>query len=239
MKKIINKFFLFLCLVAFAQSAAAETKILPYFSLYGKPEYAPGFASFDYTDPKAPKGGRIVLPAYGSFDTFHPYIFKGIASPETAALTLDTLGFSPADDISTAYPLIAEKFEVPDDNSFIGFILDKRAKFQDGSPILADDVIFSFNALIEKGSPIYKVYYGDVARVEKVNDRHVRFHFRPGSQNKELPLILTQIAVFSQKDWQGKDFATPAATPPLGRGPYRVDSFSFGKYTVLKRNKDY
>ncbi len=239
MKKIINKFFLFLCLVAFVPSAAAETKILPYFSLYGEPKYAPGFASFDYADPKAPKGGRIVLPAYGSFDNFNPYIFKGIASPETAALTLDTLGVSPADDISTAYPLIAEKFEVPDDNSFIGFILDKRAKFQDGSPILADDVIFSFNALIEKGSPIYKVYYGDVARVEKVSDRHVRFHFRSGSQNKELPLILTQIAVFSQKDWQGKDFATPVTTPPLGSGPYRVDSFSFGKYTVLKRNKDY
>ncbi len=228
-----------MCIVAFAPSAAAKTRVLPYFSLYDEPKYISGFASFDYADPKAPKGGRIVLPAYGSFDNFNPYIFKGIASPETAALTLDTLGFSPADDISTAYPLIAEKFEISDDNSFIGFILDKRAKFHDGSPILADDVIFSFNALIEKGSPIYKVYYGDVARVEKVSDRHVRFHFRTGSQNKELPLILTQIAVFSQKDWQGKDFSAPVTTPPLGSGPYRVDSFSFGKYTVLKRNKDY
>ena len=75
MKKIINKFFLFLCLVAFVPSAAAETKILPYFSLYGEPKYAPGFASFDYADPKAPKGSRIVLPAYGSFDNFNPYIF--------------------------------------------------------------------------------------------------------------------------------------------------------------------
>ena len=239
MKKIINKFFLLLCIVAFAPSTAAKTRVLPYFSLYDEPKYISGFASFDYADPKAPKGGRIVLPAYGSFDNFNPYIFKGIASPETAALTLDTLGFSPADDISTAYPLIAEKFEISDDNSFIGFILDKRAKFHDGSPILADDVIFSFNALIEKGSPIYKVYYGDVARVEKVSDRHVRFHFRTGSQNKELPLILTQIAVFSQKDWQGKDFSALVTTPPLGSGPYRVDSFSFGKYTVLKRNKDY
>ena len=239
MKKIINKFFLLLCIVAFAPSAVAKTRVLPYFSLYDEPKYISGFASFDYADPKAPKGGRIVLPAYGSFDNFNPYIFKGIASPETAALTLDTLGFSPADDISTAYPLIAEKFEISDDNSFIGFILDKRAKFHDGSPILADDVIFSFNALIEKGSPIYKVYYGDVARVEKVSDRHVRFHFRSGSHNKELPLILTQIAVFSQKDWQGKDFSAPVTTPPLGSGPYRVDSFSFGKYTVLKRNKDY
>ena len=228
-----------MCIVAFAPSAVAKTRVLPYFSLYDEPKYISGFASFDYADPKAPKGGRIVLPAYGSFDNFNPYIFKGIASPETAALTLDTLGFSPADDISTAYPLIAEKFEISDDNSFIGFILDKRAKFHDGSPILADDVIFSFNALIEKGSPIYKVYYGDVARVEKVSDRHVRFHFRSGSHNKELPLILTQIAVFSQKDWQGKDFSAPVTTPPLGSGPYRVDSFSFGKYTVLKRNKDY
>lgn len=241
MKKIISNFLFFLTLsfAAFPSAAAAGTKILPYFSLYGEPKYAPGFTSFDYADPKAPKGGRIVLPAYGSFDNFNPYIFKGIASPETAALTLDTLGFSPADDISTAYPLIAEKFEIPDDGSFIGFILDKRAKFQDGSPVLADDVIFSFNALIEKGSPIYKVYYGDVVRTEKVNDHHIRFHFRPGSQNKELPLILTQISVFSAKDWQGKDFSTPITTPPLGSGPYKVDNFSFGRFTVLKRDKNY
>ena len=150
------------------------------------------------------------------------------------ALTLDTLGVVPSDDYSTVYPLIAQKFELPDDNSFVGFILDPKAKFSDGSPITADDVIFSFNSLITKGAPLYKIYYADVERVEKVNDRHVRFHFKKGTQNKELPLILSQMSIFSKKDWEGKDFAKPSLIPPLGSGPYIISKFEPSKYVVLK-----
>lgn len=92
-------------------------------------------------------------------------------------MTLDTLAIVPSDDISTAYPLVAEKFDIPEDRSYIGFILNPKARFHDGSPVSADDIIFSFKALVEKGAPLYKIYYGDVARAEKVNDRHVRFYF--------------------------------------------------------------
>ena len=206
-------------------------------ALYGGAKYDAGFKAFDYVNPDAPKGGRFVMPEYGGFDNFNPFILKGTASGTVANLIWDSLGYTPANDISVAYPLIAEKFEIEKD--YVGFILNKNAKFADGTPILADDVIFSFNALIEKGAPIYRVYYGDVERVEKINDHHVRFYFKPDTQNKELPLILTQFKVMPQKDWENRDFSKPSLQIPLGGGPYKIKSFEAGKYIVLERDQNY
>lgn len=206
-------------------------------ALYGGAKYDAGFKAFDYVNPDAPKGGRFVMPEYGGFDNFNPFILKGTASGTVANLIWDSLGYTPVDDISVAYPLIAEKFEIEKD--YVGFILNKNAKFSDGTPILADDVIFSFNALIEKGAPIYRVYYGDVERVEKINDHHVRFYFKPDTQNKELPLILTQFKIMPQKDWENRDFSKPSLQIPLGGGPYKIKSFEAGKYIVLERDQNY
>lgn len=208
-------------------------------ALYGESKYQDNFKHFDYADPKATKGGRVVMPDYGGFDSFNPFIFKGISPTNAVGLTLDTLAISPTDDPTTAYPLIAKEFELPNDKSYVGFILDERAKFHNGQRIMADDVIFSFNSLIEKGAPLYKMYYADVERVEKVNDGHVRFHFKKDSANRELPLILSQIKIYSAKDWEGKDFAKPSLVPPLGNGPYKIKNFQAGKFVVLERVKDY
>lgn len=237
----MNKLFLvsLWCLFLTAAANAATVQTKESFSLYGAPKYAAGFKHFDYVNPQAPKGGKITLPEYGGFDNFNPFIFKGIASAQTAELTLDSLGVSPADDPSGVYPLIAKKFELPDDKSYIGFILDERARFANGDKVTADDVIFSFNSLIEKGSPLYKVYYGDVEKVEKIADDHVRFYFKKDSANRELPLILSQFKIYSAKDWAGRDFAKPELRVPLGSGPYLVEKFEQGKYVVLKRNPDY
>lgn len=217
---------------------SVRAEVLPYLSLYGAPKYT-ALKNFDYVNPKAHKGGRIVLPAYGGFDSFNPFIFKGVPAYEAAGLTLDTLAVVPSDDISTAYPLVAEKFDLPPDHSYIGFILNPKARFHDGSKITADDVIFSFNSLVEKGSPLYKIYYSDVERVEKINDNEVRFYFKPQSQNKELPLILAQLPVLSAKYWEGKDFAKPELKPMLTSGPYKVSKFEPGKFVVLERVKNY
>lgn len=236
----MNKLLLICFLFLFATTANAETvRMTDVFSLHGIPKYASGFSHFDYINPQAPKGGKVTLPAYGGFDNFNPFIFKGIASSETAELTLDSLGISPADDPASVYPLIAKKFELPDDKSFIGFILDEKARFANGDKVTADDVIFSFNSLIEKGSPLYRIYYGDVEKAEKIADNHVRFYFKKGSDNRELPLILTQFKIYSAKDWKDKDFAKPVLRVPLGSGPYLVEKFAPGKYIVFKRNPDY
>ena len=236
MKKIISAslaglFFLF--------ANIANAEITNSIALYGTSKYAPSFKAFEYVNPNAPKGGKIILPAYGTFDNFNPYIFKGVAASFVAGLSFETLGFSPTDDPFTVYPLLAKKFEMPEDNSFIGFILNENARFSDGSKVTADDVVFSFNAIIEKGSPIYKMYYSDVDRVEKINDSQVRFYFKEGAQNKELPMILSQFAIFSAKDWQGKEFDKPRPEVPLGSGPYVVKDFQINKYVELQKNPSY
>ena len=234
----INKFAVIIFCALLLNINSVRAEVLPYLSLYGEPKYT-ALKNFDYVNPNAPKGGRIVLPAYGGFDSFNPFIFKGVPAYEAAGLTFDTLAVVPSDDISTAYPLVAEKFDLAPDHSYIGFIINPKARFHDGSKITADDVIFSFNSLVEKGSPLYKIYYSDVERVEKINDNEVRFYFKPQSQNKELPLILAQLPVLSAKYWEGKDFAKPELKPMLTSGPYKVSKFEPGKFVVLEREKNY
>lgn len=239
--KIIKTVALCLCFCVFQANVwAKDIVISDSIPLYDTVKYPKGFKNFDYVNPSAPKGGRITMPAYGGFDNFNPYIFKGTASSETALLTLETLGTTAIDDNTTVYPLIAEKFERPKDKSFIGFFINKNAKFSDGSKITADDVIFSFNSIVEKGSPLYKVYYSDVERIEKINDNHIRFIFKEsGKDNRELPLIISQIHIFSHKDFAGKEFDKPSLTPPLGSGPYKIKKFDAGKYVLFERNKNH
>lgn len=243
MIKIINKIFtfsLFLCIsTAVAKTNAPTITITNSISISGQSKYLPNFKNFDFVNPDAPKGGRIVLPAYGTFDNFNPYIFKGTASAEATSLTLDSLGYTPPDDPETAYPLIAEKFEYPSDNSFIGFFINPKAKFADNTPITADDVVFSFNALITKGSPIYKFYYADVDKVVKISPRHVRFYFKPESKNRELPLILSALKIFSAKDFTDKEYDKPSLIPPLGNGPYIIKNFEAGHHITFIRNPNY
>lgn len=238
MHKIIKNS-LWIFAIWWISAVSAQAKWVDALSMYDNPKYQKGFEHFDFVNPFAVKQGKIVLPAYGSFDNFNPYIFRGIAFSNGADLMLESLGYSPADDQSTAYPLLAEKFELSKDKSYVGFLLDKRAKFSDGSPVLADDVVFSFNTLLEKGAPFYKIYYADVARVEKINNRHVRFYFKEGSTNRELPLILTQFKIFSQRDFADKDFATPSLIPPLGTGAYKIAKFEPNKFVEFRRNENY
>ncbi len=236
MKKIIKSS---LCAIFCIFTSIADAKITDNIALYGESKYAPNFKHFEYVNPNAPKGGKIVLPAYGTFDNFNPYIFKGVAASFVMGLSFETLGFSPTDDPFTVYPLLAKKFEIPNDKTYIGFILNENARFSNGEKVTADDVIFSFKAITEKGSPIYKMYYSDVERVEKVNDSHVRFYFRAGTQNKELPMILAQFAIFSAKDWENKEFDKPIPKVPLGSGPYVVNDFQINKYVNLEKNPSY
>ena len=220
-------------------SLAAEAKITDRLALYGESKYASDFKAFDYVNPEAPQGGQIVLPAYGTFDNFNVYIFKGVAASFVPALTMETLGFSPTDDPFTVYPLLAQKFDLPEDKLYVGFILNPKARFADGSEVTADDVVFSFEAITQKGSPIYKMYYGDVDRVEKIGKYEVRFYFKAGTNNKELPMILAQFHIFSAKDWQDREFDKPTLQVPLGSGPYVVKDFQVNKFVTLQKNPHY
>ena len=138
-------------------------------TLVGKLGYPADFAHRGYVNPHAPKGGTIKLHAIGSFDSFNPYIVKG--DPASLAFVVDTLMTSPRDEISAEYGLVAETVEVPDDLSYVIYNLRPEARFHDGKPVTADDVIFSFAALREKGQPFYRYYYRNIAKAERLG-RH-------------------------------------------------------------------
>src|SRR5712691_1274950 len=206
-------------------------------SMYGDLKYGPGFGHFDYASPAAPKGGSVKLAALGTFDTLNPFILKGVPAAGIGGI-FETLTVQSNDEAFSEYGLVAETVEVPADRSWVAYTLRRQARFHDGSPITADDVIWSFDALKTKGHPFYRAYYAKVAKAEKVDERKVRFTFSPGD-NRELPLIVGQMVVLSKAYWSKHDFEKTTLEPPLGSGPYRVESVSPGRSITYRRVKDY
>ncbi len=205
-------------------------------TLVGTLGYPADFTHRGYVNPRAPKGGTIKLHAIGSFDSFNPYIVKGDSA--SLAFVVDTLMTSPRDEISAEYGLVADTVEVPDDLSWVIYNLRPEARFHDGKPVTADDVIFSFNVLREKGQPFYRYYYSNIARAERLGRHRVKFHFT-GPPNRELPQITGQLPVLPKHYWEGRAFDRTTLEPPLGSGPYRIARFEPGRFVEFERVKDY
>lgn len=205
-------------------------------ALYGEPKYGPGFTHFDYVNPGAPKGGKVTLTAIGSFDTLNPYTIKGVAAAGLG-LTYDTLMTGSADEASVEYGLLAESVEVAPDRTWVAFTLRPEARWHDGKPITAEDVVFSFKTLTD-AHPLYKSYYAPVAKVEAEGERRVRFTFTPGD-NHELPLIVGQLTVLPKHYWEGRTFSQATLEPPLGSGPYRIASVDPGRSITYERVAGY
>lgn len=205
-------------------------------ALYGEPKYGPDFRHFDYVNPNAPKGGKVTLQAIGSFDTLNPFTLRGVPAAG-ATLIYDTLMSGSADEPFTEYGLLAESVEMPEDRSAITFTLRTGARWHDGKPVTAEDVVFSFNILTES-HPFYRSYYGAVDKVEAEGERRVRFTFKPGD-NRELPMIVGQLPVLPKHYWEGKDFQATTLDPPLGSGPYRIAAFDPGRSITYERVADY
>ena len=206
-------------------------------SIHGDLKYGPGFKHFEYANPDAPKGGDVRLPAIGTFDNLNPFILKGVAAAGLGQL-FDTLTLASSDEPSSEYGLIAESVEVPADRSWVAFKLRPEARFHDGSPITADDVIWTFQTLKSKGHPFYRAYYAQVAKAETQGPRKVKFSFGAG-ENRELPVIAGQLPVLSKAYWSKRDFEKTTLEPPLGSGPYRVESVDAGRSIVYRRVKNY
>jgi len=219
------------------EQLAPVTTVSHGISLYGDMKYGPDFRNFDYVNPDAPKGGTLVQGSSVSFDTLNPYTLKGTAA-SGLGLMYDSLMVGSADEPSTHYGLIARSIEYPADRSFAIFHLDPRARFQDGTDITADDVVFSFNILIEKGSPVYRQYYAQVDKVEALDDLTVRFDFKPGN-NRELPMIVADLAIMPKHYWEGRDFSKTTFDIPVGSGAYKIQSIEAGRRITYERVKDY
>lgn len=204
-------------------------------AMHGEPKYGPDFPHFEYVNPDAPRGGTLRLASQGTFDSFHGFIPKGNAASTGSVETLLT---SSADEPFTEYGLIAETIEYPPDRSWVVFNLREQARWHDGRPITADDVIWSFETLTAKGSPQYRFYYGGVGQVEKLGPRRVKFTFKEKG-NRELPLIVGQLPILPKHYWATRDFEKTTLDPPLGSGPHRISEFEAGRYYIQERVEDY
>ncbi len=224
---------LFSAIACYAQAAPQHAV-----TLYNEaPKYPANFQHFDFVNPDAPKGGTFRMAGFGSFDSLNPFISKGV--PElNIGLVYDTLMAQSLDEPFTEYGLVASKIEKAPDNSWVRFYLRPEARFNDGQPIHAEDVVFSFQTLMSAGSPLYRGYYADVDQVIAEDPQRVLFKFKH-TNNRELPLILGQLTILPKHWWQSRDFAKSNLEIPLGSGPYKVTEVKAGRSIRYERVKDY
>ena len=226
-------------ILSFTLSLSAQASVEPShgIAMHGDLKYGAGFSHFEYVNPNAPKGGVFKQAANGTFDSFNPFIIKGTAADGTG-LTFDSLMARSYDEPFTQYGLLAEAVRMPESRAWVEFDLRQQARFSDGTPVTANDVIETFRLLREQGSPFYKAYYRDISSITALTDQTVRFEFG-SEENRELPLIIGEVPILSANYWKERDFTKPSLEPILGSGPYLVDSFEAGRTITYKRNPDY
>lgn len=206
-------------------------------SLIGEAKYEAGFSHLEHVNPDAPKGGTLRMSAFGGFDNLNDFIPKGNPAG-VLGMTTDALMAGHLGEPSAEYGLIAETVEHPADHSWVIFNLRPEARFHDGSPITAEDVKYSFEALSEKGRPFFRYYYRNVTDVQILGSHRIRFNFSE-SGNRELPQIVGQLPVISKAYWATRDFSKTTLEAPLGSGAYRVVEIEPNRRIVLERVKDY
>ncbi|SMF35303.1 microcin C transport system substrate-binding protein [Pseudomonas sp. LAIL14HWK12:I11] len=225
---------LFLCFCA--NTHAAPTHAL---TVYGEaPRYNQSFHHFDYTNPNAPKGGILRRSAMeiGQFDHILPYIDKGTGVNEVDGWLYAPLAVRSFDEPYTVYGLIARRMERGPDDAWLRFEIDPRATFADGKPVRAEDVRFTFELLMSKGSLKYRTQFAEVAGVTVEGPHRVRFDFRQ-PHGRTLPLDLASLPVLPEHDWQQRDFTNGAGfDKPVGSGPYRIGQIDNGRSISFERD---
>ena len=211
------------------------------YAQFGDVKYPPGFVNFSYVNPQAPKGGeiRMVPPTRPTnFDKFNPFTLKGTAPYGIGVLMIESLLTGNSEEPTTAYGLLAEDVEVADDRRSAIFRLNPKARFHDGAPVQAADVVHSFRMLMSKeAAPQFKTIYAEVKDVVAVDERTVRFDF--ASPNPELPLVVGGMAVFSRAWGNGKAFDQMTTEVPIGSGPYKIANPRMGRDITYTRDPNY
>ena len=208
-------------------------------AMHGELKYPENFPHFDYVNPNAPKGGTLRMSVVANgFDSFNPFVVRGVAAAGITTYVYDTLLESSADEPFSEYGLIAESVEVPEDRSYVVFNLREQARFHDGEPITAEDVEFSYRVLTTEGHPFYRNYYAEVEDVTVEDSHRVRFNLSD-TENRELPLILGQMPVMPAHYWQDREFTGSGLDEPIGSGPYRIADYEAGRSLTYERIEDY
>ncbi len=205
-------------------------------TLYEAPKYPPGFSHFEYVNPNAPKQGNVKLAESGTFDSLNTFILKGVKAPGLL-MTVETLMAPAQDEPQSYYGWVAEAVNIGEGGKTIAFRMRPEARWQDGKPIMPEDIIFSLNTLKTKGDPTYALLYKDVADVKQTGAHEVTFYL--SSANHDLYFFVAQMPILPKHYYETHDFEKTTLEPPLASGPYRIKSVDPGRSIVYERVKDY
>jgi len=239
MLKILSSVFTLLLFIwpALQPAHAQETpQATPHaIAMHGTPKYATDFTHFAYVNPEAPKGGTMRLSGGETYDSFNGFITKGIPAQGLGMLYLSLMEKS-QDEAFSQYGALAEGITTPEDRSWAEFKIRSEARWHDGTPVTAEDVVWTFNTLIEKGRPFFKAYYAHVKSVEAIDTQTVKFTFDQAG-NLELPLIVGEMTILPKHYWtqEGRDFGQTTLDPPIGSGPYKITDFEAGRKIIYER----
>lgn len=208
-------------------------------AMHGEPALPPDFKHLDYANPDAPKGGKLVMGIVSTFDNLNSFIVLGTHVWPTRFYTQETLMFRSANEPFTLYGLLAETVEAPEDRSWVTFKLREEARFSDGTPVTADDLIYSAELLKTKGRPNWRGRFERVASIDKLGPRTVRFVFEKDNTDRELAMLIGLMPVFSKAYYTEHEFDETSLDPPLTSGPYLVTKVDAGRSITFTRNPDY
>lgn len=236
--RTLRCFKLALGLVAVLHAGALAAKESYAIAMHGEPALPADFTHMPYANPDAPKGGRLTWGLLGTFDSLNPLIVKGIPVQQIRGYVIQSLMARSEDEPFTLYGLLAKTVETDDARSYVTFHLDPRARFSDGQPVTADDVLFSWALLRDHGRPNFRAYYSKVADAEAPDAHTVRFEFAD-AHDRELPLILGLMPILPRHATDAATFEQTTFEPPIGSGPYRVTAVQPGVSVTLTRNPNY
>jgi len=206
-------------------------------AMHGEPGLPADFKNLPYVNPDAPQGGALRLAITGSFDSLSPFILKGTPVMGVRTYVFESLMGRNGDEPFSLYGLLAESVDVSDDRQTFAFKIRREAKFSDGKPVTAADVVFSLEILRDKGLPRYKNSYAKITKTETPDDHTVVFHQDAG--DRELPLIVGVMPIIPKHDWEGKAFDESSLAPLIGSGPYMIGEVRAGESITYKKNPNY
>lgn len=233
-KKNIIKISIFLILIVNSSFASEFSHSL---SIFTSPKYPANFTHFDYVNPKAKKGGVVKFGVEGGFNSLNQYILKGISASGLSYI-YDSLTVASDDEINVRYGLVAKSMKLAKNKKHVDFILRKRAKFHDNTPITASDLIHSFEMLSKYGHPSYQIMLKDIKKIVKINNHHIRYIFH-NSNNRDLALIISSLPIFPAHKYNKENFIKTNLDIPLGSGPYKMVDVTANKSIIYERVKDY
>src|SRR3954468_7514780 len=208
-------------LAPIADRAVADSEPHHAIAMHGRPALPADFDHMPYVNPTAPKGGRLVWGVLGTFDSLNPLIVRGIAVQQMRGYVIESLLARGQNEPFTLYGLLADSIDTNDERSQVTFHVNPQARFSDGKKVTAEDVLFSWQLLKERGRPHFRQYFGKVTRAELLDPLTIRFDIAE-AHDRELPLILGLMPILPRHAVDPATFEETSMTPPVGSGPYLV-----------------